>query len=172
MGETTEKRVPGAGTMRVPGAGRPRQLSSCKTVCRGLIPRSPTGCRRSVAGRLHCRMSDFRKLEVWKKAHTLAVATHDVAMRIRGGSYLSLRSQIIRASMSIPANIVEGCDQKSRKDFARFLRYSIGSTSELESHLEVAKDVHVVTEKDFDSLSEQLTRVRKMLTGLLKRVDS
>ena len=117
-------------------------------------------------------MSDFRKLEVWKKAHALAVATHDVAMTIRGASYLSLRSQIIRAAISIPANIVEGCEQKSRKDFARFLRYSIGSTSELESHLEIARDIHVVTGKDFYSLCEQLTRVRKMLNGLVKRIDS
>ena len=117
-------------------------------------------------------MSDFRRLEVWKRAHALAVDSHEVAIRIRGAAYISLRSQIIRAAISIPANIVEGCEQKSRNDFARFLRYSIGSTSELESHLEIAKDIHVVTGKDFDSLYEQLTRVRKMLHGLIKRLEA
>ena len=117
-------------------------------------------------------MSDFRKLEVWKKAHALAIETHDVAKRIRGASYLSLRSQMIRASMSIPANIVEGREQQSRKDFARFLRYAIGSASELESHLQVAKDIHVVTDRDYDALYEQLSRVRKMLHGLLKSLGA
>lgn len=117
-------------------------------------------------------MSDFRKLDVWKKAHALAVVTHNVAIKIRGVSYISLRSQIIRAAMSVPANIVEGCEQRSRKDFARFLRYSIGSTSELESHLQVARDIHVVTDKEFDCLLEQLARVRKMLHGLVKRLET
>ena len=117
-------------------------------------------------------MSDFRNLEVWQRAHALAIGSHEVAKRIRGASYLSLRSQIIRAAMSIPANIVEGREQRSRKDFARFLRYAIGSASELESHLLVARDIHVVTAKDFDSLNEQLIRVRRMLHGLLKSLGA
>ena len=52
-------------------------------------------------------MSDFRKLEVWRNAHDLMLQVHSHAGAIRGGAYLSLKSQIIRASMSIPANIVE-----------------------------------------------------------------
>ena len=63
-------------------------------------------------------MSDFKKLEVWKKAHQLALDAHKAALGIRGAHYVSLRSQIIRAAMSIPANIVEGREQASEKDFA------------------------------------------------------
>jgi four helix bundle protein len=66
-------------------------------------------------------MSDFKKLEVWKKAHQLALDAHKAALTIRRAHYVSLRSQIIRAAMSIPANIVEGREQASEKDFARFL---------------------------------------------------
>ena len=112
-------------------------------------------------------MSDFRNLAVWQKAHALAIDAHRVAMMIRGSQYTSMRSQIIRASMSVPANIVEGREQQSRKDFARFLRYSVGSASELESHLQIAVDLRLIGEKDFETLLEQVTIVRKMLYGLI-----
>jgi len=61
-------------------------------------------------------MSDFKKLDVWNKAHRLALDAHKTAIGIRGAHYVSLRSQFIRAAMSIPANIVEGREQASEKD--------------------------------------------------------
>ncbi len=112
-------------------------------------------------------MSDFRNLEVWKKAHALAIDASRIAQGIRGAHYSSLRSQIIRAALSIPANIVEGREQQSERDFARFLRYSIGSASELESHLLVGRDMGLISEPNFASLLNQLQKVRKMLHGLL-----
>ena len=67
-------------------------------------------------------MQDFKKLHVWRKAHALALNAHRVAGQIRGASYLSLRSQLIRAAMSIPTNIVEGRAKHSEREFCRFLR--------------------------------------------------
>ena len=72
--------------------------------------------------------------------------------------------------MSIPTNIVEGSGQQSRKEFGRFIRISLNSTSELEYHLTVARDIQAIKVADFDSLSIQTVEVRKMLHGLLKRV--
>jgi four helix bundle protein len=112
-------------------------------------------------------MGDFKKLDVWRKAHELALQAHRVATRILGAQYLSLRSQIIRAAMSIPANIVEGRAKKSERDFGRFLGYALASTSELEYHLIVARDICVVSEEEFQLLLGRLLQVRKMLHGLL-----
>jgi four helix bundle protein len=117
-------------------------------------------------------MSDFAKLHVWRKAHALALNVHTVASRIRGSKYASLRNQMIRAAMSVPANIVEGRGQKSERDFARFLGYALNSTSELEYHLTVARDMRVITPTDFKSLVAQTIEVRKMLYGLLKRLNA
>ncbi len=78
---------------------------------------------------------------------------------------------MIRAAMSIPANIVEGKGQKSGREFARFLGYSVNSSSELEYHLTVARDFRVITLAEFTPLLDQLVEVRKMLYGLLKRVQ-
>lgn len=116
-------------------------------------------------------MSDFRKLEVWKEAHRLALDAHVVAQRIRGGQYISLRSQLIRAALSIPANIVEGREQRTDREFARFLRYAIGSASELEYHLQVGNDLGLIKPAEFEPLHKHVRKVRKMLHGLTNRLD-
>jgi four helix bundle protein len=116
-------------------------------------------------------VSDFKKLQVWQKAHALSLSVDRTSKRIRGTHYASLRSQIFRAAMSIPANIAEGRRQKSEKDFGRFLGYALNSNSELEYHLIVARDTKVIPESDFVSLISQTITVRKMLYGLLNRLS-
>ena len=72
--------------------------------------------------------------------------------------------------MSVPANIVEGKGQKSGREFARFLDYAINSSSELEYHLMVARDISAISLSEFTSLRDQLVEVRRMLYGLQKSV--
>jgi four helix bundle protein len=115
-------------------------------------------------------MSDFKKLQVWQKAHALSLSVDRTCRRIRAAQYASLRNQMFRAAMSIPANIAEGRRHTSEKEFARFLGYALNSTSELEHHLIVARDLKVIPESDFVSLVSQTITVRKMLYGLLRRL--
>jgi len=115
-------------------------------------------------------MSDFKKLHVWQKAHALALHAHRVGMGMRRSRDLALRGQIIRAAMSIPANIVEGRRQESEKEFARFLRIALNSGCELEYHLIVARDIGAISESDSDSLLREVIEVRKMLNGLLNKL--
>ena len=96
---------------------------------------------------------------------------HSTAGGIRGGVYLSLKSQIIRASMSIPANIVEGRAQRTDREFSRFLSYAVASASELEYHLIAARDLKVLTEKKTAPLIQRTIQVRKMLIGLQKTLS-
>ena len=115
-----------------------------------------------------CGMSDFRKLDVWRKAHALSLNSHRVTSRIRGSQYASDRNQIYRAARSIPTNIVEGRGQKTNKDQCRFLNYAINSSNELEYHLLAARDLGIIATNDYVSLLEQVVEVRKMLYGLIK----
>jgi len=117
-------------------------------------------------------MTDFKKLTVWQKAHIMALDAHRVAGEIRGGSDGSLRNQIVRAAMSVPANIVEGCGQRSSREFSRFLRISLNSTTELEYHLIIARDLRIVSGSNSLSLISQGIEVRKMLYGLLRHLAS
>lgn len=111
-------------------------------------------------------MSDFKKLKVWRNAHALTLNIHRIAGSIRGAQYAPLRSQMIRAAMSVAANIVEGREQQSEREFARFLGYAIASASELEQHVLVAKDVRAIPDTDYNSAVTQIIDVRKMLHGL------
>jgi len=116
-------------------------------------------------------MSDFKKLRVWYIAHALILNTNRIASSISGTRYAALRNQVDRAAMSVGANIVEGRQQRSEREFARFLGYALASVSELENHLIVARDIRAITRGDYNLLVGQLTEVRKMLHGLLTRLD-
>jgi four helix bundle protein len=117
-------------------------------------------------------VTDFKKLKVWQKAHVMALDAHRIAGQIRGSTHAPLRSQIIRAAMSVPTNIVEGCGQQSSREFSRFLRISLNSTTELEYHLLASRDLRLVREADCLSLISQVVEVRKMLYGLLRYLAS
>lgn len=115
-------------------------------------------------------MSDFKKLKVWRKAHALALNVHRVAVKIRGADNASLRNQMLRASSSVPTNIVEGAGQTSQRQFGRFIRFALNSTSELEYHLILGRDTKIISVNDVNSLIDQTIEVRKMLHGLLNSV--
>src|SRR3954469_9178307 len=115
-------------------------------------------------------MQDFKKLRVWQKAHALSLSVDRVCKTIRSSQYASVRNQIFRAAVSIPANIAEGRRQKSEKEFGRFLGIALNSISELEYHLIFARDTNIIRESDFVSLISQTITVRKMLYALVKRL--
>ena len=115
-------------------------------------------------------MSDFKKLHVWQKAHALSLSVDRVTRKIRDRHYASLRSQMFRAAASIPANIAEGRRQESEKEFARFLRYALNSSSELEYHTILARDTKAIPADDCISVLDQTITVRKMLYALLKKL--
>jgi four helix bundle protein len=91
-------------------------------------------------------------------------------MGIRGAYYAPFRSQIIRAAMSVPANIVEGREQDTEAGFARFLKIALGSVSELEYHLLTARDIRALSLGEYRSLSTQVVEVRMVLHGLLRHL--
>lgn len=95
---------------------------------------------------------------------------HRVVKKIRGANYGSLKSQMLRAAMSIPTNLVEGVGQHTAREFARFIRISLNSSNELEYHLQLARDFEVIERNEFDMLLDQTIRVRKMLHGLLRSI--
>ena len=116
-------------------------------------------------------MQNHRNLVVWQKAHSLSVGVYRVARQIARKDRSGLASQARRAAQSIPSNIAEGCGRSTNRDFARFLQIAIASTSELDDHLQFAMDVEVVAPDDAQCLHEQIVEVRRMLYGLLKRVQ-
>ena len=115
-------------------------------------------------------MSDFKKLKVWQDARELTVATIRASDEMSGSTATIVRGQLVRAIMSVPANIAEGSAKRSDREFARFVRIALGSATESENHLIIANDLTLIADTDFESLTKRIEEVRKMLTGLEKRL--
>lgn len=117
-------------------------------------------------------MTDFRKLRVWQAAQEIAIDAHRVTARMRGAGSAVLRDQLMRAAMSVPTNIVEGSAHASPREFARFIQYALASLSEVEGHIQLARDVELMTEEDFIPFLARIVDARKMLHGLLKKLKA
>jgi four helix bundle protein len=115
-------------------------------------------------------MQDFRRLNVWKRAHGLALDTRRVASRFPRSDFASLKSQMIRAAESIPMNIVEGCGAAGQKEFARFLDIAIKSCFELEYQFQLARDAKAMSNDEWRPLTSEVVQIRKMLHALRKRL--
>ena len=117
-------------------------------------------------------MRDFNKLEVWKKGHALTPSVYSATATFPKDELYGLTSQVRRAATSIPANIAEGCGRDSDADFARFLHMAMGSASELEYHLLLARDLGHISADKYTGLHEETTQVKRMLAGLLHRLKA
>jgi four helix bundle protein len=117
-------------------------------------------------------MQDFRKLSVWEKSHLLTVAVYKITADFPPKEMFGLTSQIRRASISISANIAEGCGRGGKAEFTRFLTIAFGSASEVEYHLLLAKDLSYLKPDDYEKLNENVTQIKRMLTALIKKIDS
>lgn len=84
-------------------------------------------------------MADYKKLEVWRLAQDIAVATYRLTGTLPSNEKFNLASQIQRSAVSIVANVAEGAGRGTDLDFARFIRIAIGSLSELRALLDLAE---------------------------------
>ena len=115
-------------------------------------------------------MRDFRTLKVWQRAHELTLEVSQLTKVMPRGERFGLTSQINRAAASISTNIAEGCGSQSDAEFAQFVRIAMRSASELEYQLLLARDLKLVRPDDCRRLGDQVMEVRRMLTGLLRRL--
>jgi four helix bundle protein len=83
-----------------------------------------------------------------------------------------LRSQLRRASNSAMANIAEGFNAGSDMEFARFLRISRRSATEVQSHLYSALDQGHITQDDFDRLYGIAEDVKKLIGGFVRYLST
>jgi len=72
----------------------------------------------------------WQKLEVWKLSDELAYQVSHATKHFPKKEMFGLTSQIRRAALSVPANIVEGYSRKGDKELARFINISLGSLAE------------------------------------------
>ena len=107
-------------------------------------------------------MRDFRKLNVWQKAHQLVLAVYSSTRSFPKDELYGLTSQSRRAAASIPANIAEGFKKRTKPDKVKFMNISQGSLEECRYYLILSNDLGY---GDTNTLMEQLEEVSKLLEG-------
>jgi len=115
---------------------------------------------------------DYRDLKVWTKAHRLTLAIYETPEHFPKAGVFGITSQMRRASISIEANLAEGCGRRSDGEMARFVQIAMGSGAELPCHLLIAKDLGFMDETDYATLHQDTTEVLRMLSALSEAVRS
>jgi four helix bundle protein len=117
-------------------------------------------------------MKDFRDIKVWQKAHDLTLEIYKATRSFPKDELYTLVSQIRRASVSIPANVAEGCGRGTDSELRQFLQIAMGSASELEYHLVLARDLGYLEATLYESLNDQVTEVKRMLASFILKLKA
>ncbi len=111
-------------------------------------------------------------MKVWEKAHLLTLAVYKATGTFPRDETYGLTSQIRRSCASIPANIAEGCGRGGHAELAHFLHIAMGSASELEYHLLLARDLDLLDNVRYQALASEVTEVKRMLTSLIQKLKA
>jgi len=117
-------------------------------------------------------VKDFRELKVWQKAHQLTLAVYRTTAAFPRDELYGLTRQLRRSCSSIAANLAEGCGRNGDAEFGRFCSIAMGSASELEYHLLLARDLKLINPKDHEELAQRATELKRMLTALLQKLNA
>lgn len=115
---------------------------------------------------------NFREYKVWQDAVTFATRVYRVTGDMPWFEKKGLCDQLQRAVVSIASNIAEGASRPSDVDFAHFLDMALGSASEVETQLLIAKNIGYITEDVYDDLFNIDADIERQLTGLIRTLRS
>ena len=117
-------------------------------------------------------MKDFRELKVWGKAHELTLSIYRATVTFPRDEQYGLTSQLRRSCSSIPANLAEGCCRSGDAEFARFCFIAMGSASELDYHLLLARDLELIQPAVYEDLHQRAVELKRMLTALIQKLKA
>ena len=112
---------------------------------------------------------NFYRLKIWQKAHQLVLAVYRVSSKFPNHELYGVVSQIRRAAVSVPANIVEGYSRKSKREFIQFLYQARASLDEVIYFLILSKDLDYLSEETFRELTDSATELMKMLNSFISK---
>jgi len=114
------------------------------------------------------KINHFTHLIAWQKNHQLVLKIYKITKKFPKEELFGLVSQIRRAAASITANIAEGYGRFHSKDRIRFYLHARGSSTELQNHLILARDLNYITEAEFNELKADAFEGYKIICGLIK----
>lgn len=112
-------------------------------------------------------MTGYKDLEAWKKSMLLVKDIYALTKNYPKEEVYGLTSQTKRAAVSVPCNIAEGIGRNYKKDTIQFLHIARGSVYELETLLNIAVMVEIISEQQFASVSTKIEVCIKIINGLI-----
>ena len=116
-------------------------------------------------------IKSFRDLQVWQKAHQLALDVFKLTDDFPQTYRFDLTSQLRRAALSIPTNIAEGCATPHSKELVQFLNIAKRSTSETQYLLCFACEQRLLKNDQLQQLEDRYEEVSRMLGGLRRSLS-
>jgi four helix bundle protein len=117
-------------------------------------------------------MKTYREFVVWQKSVDLVTSIYSKTMNFPKEELYGLTNQIRRAAISIPSNIAEGFGRSSKNEFKRFLQISVGSIFELQTQLEIAKNLNFLSEDNYNSLYKLTREIEAMIVSLIRKLKN
>jgi len=115
--------------------------------------------------------NDTSRLMVWQRAHELVLKIYEITKGFPRDELFGLTSQIRRAAVSVPSNIVEGKARGSNKEYKRFLLIARGSLEEVKYQLLLSKDLKYIDENKYKEMLSLAKDVGRLLNGLIVSLE-
>ena len=116
------------------------------------------------------KITSFTKLVAWQESHKLVLKVYKIVENFPKKEIFILTSQLLKAVISVSSNIAEGFSRISQKEKIQFYSISLGSLTEVQNHLLIAKDLGYINVSQFNSLADQDILIHKLINGLIKSV--
>jgi len=113
-------------------------------------------------------MRDHTKLRAFELADEVVLLIYRITAGFPKEELYGLTSQMRRAAVSVPSNIVEGCARNSQTDYLRFLTIAFGSLRELHYQLSLSKRLGFLHNKDSSIVESKILETEKVLNGLIR----
>ena len=114
-------------------------------------------------------IKSFTDLKAWQEGHKLVLAVYSVSKQFPKDELFGLTSQMRRCAVSITSNIAEGFSRNSYKEKVQFYCMALGSVTELQNQLLIARDIKYLPASEFTNMAEQTVITNKLLNGLIKK---
>ena len=112
----------------------------------------------------------FSDLNAWKEAYKLVIYIYRITAKFPDKENFALTTQMRRAAVSVSSNIAEGFSRRGGKEKIQFYHMSLGSITELQNQLLIAKGVGYLKEIETVEIDNQLITAHKLVNGLIKGV--
>jgi four helix bundle protein len=113
-----------------------------------------------------------KKLEAWRQSIRLTIAIYQATDTVPKEHRYVLTDQVRLAALSVASNIAEGAARQTKKEFANYLHTAQASLSELDTQLEIAKQLGLLADDRSSDLDTKMNHIDKMLSCLIRNVKN